>query len=75
MKKRLLKLHTIALCMAIMVATVFSASVVAATATPISTKEELNNIRNDTYKTLFWTRRIFDKSKIICQSKKYIFFT
>ena len=47
MKKRLLKLLTIALCMAIMVTTVFSVSVVAATATPISTKEELNNIRND----------------------------
>ena len=47
MKKRISKLFSIILCLVLMVTTVFSVPVVADTATPISTKEELNNIRND----------------------------
>lgn len=47
MKKRISKLLAFVLSFVLMVTTVFSVTAVAATATPISTKEELNNIRNN----------------------------
>lgn len=47
MKKRISKLFCVVLSVMLMVSTVLFVPVGAATATPISTKEELNNIRND----------------------------